>query len=62
MFVTAKVTLDIDPKKWRNEYGLTAAETGDHIRSKIQLEAETALKDLYYERLGLQRDAPKPAE
>lgn len=61
MLVTAKVTLDVDPKKYREEYGTTSTETAAKIREDVQEFADYTVKNQFYKVLGIGRDEAQNA-
>lgn len=61
MLVTAKVTIDVDPKKYREEYDCTSTETAAKVREDIQEFADYAVKNQFYKVLGIGRDEAQNA-
>lgn len=56
MLVTAKVTIDVDPKKYREEYGCSSTETAAKVREDIQEFADFTVKNQFYKVLRIGRD------
>lgn len=61
MLAKVTVTVDVDPKKWREEYGTEASKTAGDIRDYLQQFADDAIKRQVYNTLGVGRDEAQDA-
>lgn len=61
MLVKIPVTVDVDPKAWREEFGVEPTETAGDIRHYLQQFADHAVQGQVYKVLGVGRKEAQEA-